>query len=273
MINIDLLTFKLSVGKHKNPTVGMCFMEAVAWMANERHSDRPKCVCPVLGNYGLILNDAMTTRERKALNPLILKIIGTRSKKHEEMRAAYLLRETIVRVIASAFLGTEWNEIGQMLCAIPPGTPRQEILVELQAILTYLKPKRDAAVRASIDATTAHMNVFAFANTAENIAASRQELIKTRTLSNAIKTAFQILDAALESLVAFWGVPKSTAEIVSTARDGDELSKDPKKYRARWRRECVKILSEAIELGPFNIDEFYQTERVEKYRELVAPGD
>jgi hypothetical protein len=43
-----MTTPTLSHGSHDRREDGMCLMEAVAFLAGERHSDRPVCACPVL---------------------------------------------------------------------------------------------------------------------------------------------------------------------------------------------------------------------------------
>jgi hypothetical protein len=49
----------LKHGSHKSPDTGMCAMEAVAWLAGERHSDKPQCVCPVIASFLRTWNDGM----------------------------------------------------------------------------------------------------------------------------------------------------------------------------------------------------------------------
>lgn len=95
----SLFAFKLSFGDHESPEDGVCFMEAVAWMQGEEHSDRPECACPVLGAYGIKLNDNMGDKYRPLLNPLILKMAGTRDESKEQERSEYLLRQTVIRIV------------------------------------------------------------------------------------------------------------------------------------------------------------------------------
>lgn len=49
----------LRAGAHTSPEDDMCLMEAVAFFAGERHSDRPLCACPILGEFGRGLNDCL----------------------------------------------------------------------------------------------------------------------------------------------------------------------------------------------------------------------
>ncbi len=70
---------RLTAGDHINPADGLCLMEAVALFAGERHGDWPTCVCPVLIEFGRVLNDAMPDQWRTdLLLPLVPVLVGTR---------------------------------------------------------------------------------------------------------------------------------------------------------------------------------------------------
>uniref|UniRef100_UPI0030D798EF hypothetical protein n=1 Tax=uncultured Sphingomonas sp. TaxID=158754 RepID=UPI0030D798EF len=94
----------LASGAHANPQEGLCFMEMVAWFAGEEHSDEPQCACPVLGRYGIGLNDRMPTDLRdRLLKPLVPMIAGTRGTRDDERRRAeFLAMWTINRILPSA---------------------------------------------------------------------------------------------------------------------------------------------------------------------------
>jgi hypothetical protein len=82
---------RLSVGAHKAPEQGMCFMEMAAWFAGEEHSDQPKCVSPVLGRLGIMLNDQMGDRQRdETLKPMIPHVVGTFDNAAELDREHYI---------------------------------------------------------------------------------------------------------------------------------------------------------------------------------------
>jgi hypothetical protein len=171
MNNLDMFTFKLSNGAHKSPQDGTCFMEAVAWMAREPHSDVPECACPVLGKVGIRLNDLMSDDERKSLNPLIIKMMNTRGKEHEEPRAAYIIRESAVRILAPLFDARGWADGARMLRALPVGVPRHQLIQPLRAIRDYAvnayqkRVAADAAADAVAYAAAAAVAVaYAYAN-------------------------------------------------------------------------------------------------------------
>lgn len=70
---------RLTVGDHKSPADGLCVMEAVALFAGERHGDWPACVCPVLIEFGRVLNDTTPDQWRTdLLLPLVPVLVGTR---------------------------------------------------------------------------------------------------------------------------------------------------------------------------------------------------
>lgn len=73
-------TFWLSPGAHHDPESGLCAMEAVAWLAGEPHSDHPSCVCRIIRNLTIALNDTMDEETRNEQLPRrLFKMIGTAS--------------------------------------------------------------------------------------------------------------------------------------------------------------------------------------------------
>ena len=51
-----VLARKLSGGGHDSPYDGLCAMEMLALLTGQRHTDRPKLVSPVFGNFVRRLN-------------------------------------------------------------------------------------------------------------------------------------------------------------------------------------------------------------------------
>lgn len=89
-------TYELSYGSHDQPGDGMCAMEMVARLAGERHSDHPRCTCPVLTGFTIRLNDAMPDLWRRRLKVYLPFLIGTRDGREAER--AELLAWRAVRV-------------------------------------------------------------------------------------------------------------------------------------------------------------------------------
>ena len=81
---IDLETYNLLSGKHKDRETGMCAMEFVAYLAKEPHSDAPYCACPVLTKFVIQLNDRFDNEERQLLKPYLPRLLNTRDGKSLE---------------------------------------------------------------------------------------------------------------------------------------------------------------------------------------------
>src|SRR5262245_30332455 len=94
----------LKSGAH-SPDSTFCVMEAVAFVAGERWSDSPECVCPVISVFLRAWNDSLRSdadRDR-LLKPLIPRLLNTRNKTLEERRAL-MAADWLVRVHTPAWL-------------------------------------------------------------------------------------------------------------------------------------------------------------------------
>ena len=98
----NLRTLVLKSGSHISIAAGMCAMEAVAWLANEPHSDAPQCACPVIAAFVRRLNDRMPddATRTKYLRPLLKKIVGTRSTREVEIKRGYIAADFACREAA-----------------------------------------------------------------------------------------------------------------------------------------------------------------------------
>lgn len=101
-----LSTLTLKHGAHSSREEGMCAMEAVAWLANEPHSDSPACTCPVLASVVRKWNDSLPDADRtRLLRPLLPKLIGTRAQSDDVLlRRMYIAVDWQIRTYAPAFL-------------------------------------------------------------------------------------------------------------------------------------------------------------------------
>ncbi len=77
MKHVPLDDVVLTSGGHTRREDGTCLMEAVAYYAGEAHSDHPKCVCPVLTEIGMGLNDTLPDEKRVRLLQYVPKLVGT----------------------------------------------------------------------------------------------------------------------------------------------------------------------------------------------------
>ncbi|HXI16511.1 MAG TPA: hypothetical protein VNM48_09070 [Chloroflexota bacterium] len=101
---LQLITF--THGSHTSINDGGCAMEWAAWVAGEKHSDRPACVSPVIAAFGRAWNDALPTdadRDR-LLKPLVPLMIGTRTGPEDDETRAWLATDWLVRVQAPAWM-------------------------------------------------------------------------------------------------------------------------------------------------------------------------
>lgn len=93
----DPASIHLGSGSHPHRDQGMCLLEAVAFVAGERHTDHPVCACPVLAAYGRALNDSLDDADRQLLAPMVPRLVGTRSTPDVEWRRAYELVNSSLR--------------------------------------------------------------------------------------------------------------------------------------------------------------------------------
>jgi hypothetical protein len=101
-----LETVDLHSGRHNSFDMGVCVMEAVAYIAGEPHSDHPKCVCPIIGNFLRSWNDGLLSdaERNRLLKVLVIKVVGTRSTKSVEQIRAWLCVDWAIRVFTPAWL-------------------------------------------------------------------------------------------------------------------------------------------------------------------------
>jgi len=88
MKNLDDIA--LALGNHIDSDDGMCAMEAVAWLADEPHSDRPKCASPVISFFVRYLNDSLDDEARQVLKNYVPRLIGSKNQDKEKERAKIL---------------------------------------------------------------------------------------------------------------------------------------------------------------------------------------
>lgn len=102
---LDLDAIVLRNGGHTSPSDGLCLLEAVAYVAGERHTDQPACVDPALSAFGRSWNDGMRTdAEREQLKPYVLALVGTAGTPDDASRRAWLALDWSVRVSTPAWL-------------------------------------------------------------------------------------------------------------------------------------------------------------------------
>jgi len=96
----------LAMGSHADHRA-MCVMEAVAYVAGEPWSDRPRCACPVLTSFAIRLNDRITNdaERTRIMRPLIPLLVETRTDsraimvKRAYVAADFAARESMPRLL------------------------------------------------------------------------------------------------------------------------------------------------------------------------------
>src|SRR6185295_19851522 len=74
----DGLEVRLTAGAHSSPGQGVCVVELASLIADEEFSDRPRCVCPVIGAFLRGWNDRAPYAQRQRLGPYAARIVGSR---------------------------------------------------------------------------------------------------------------------------------------------------------------------------------------------------
>ena len=143
MIAERVREIELKRGEHRSPQEGMCFMEAVAWIAGEPHSDHPECVSPVLGAFLRSWNDALDDETRQKLNQYKVRVIGTANDGHDEWRA-WLAVDWLARTQLPVWL--DLARLGEHAAAV-----RALIAISTPESATVAQPTLDAARDAARD--------------------------------------------------------------------------------------------------------------------------
>ncbi len=164
---------KLAVGSHTSPNDGLCFMEMVAFFAGEKHSDKPDCACPVLGAYGIALNDRMPADVRdQLLKPLVPLVAGTRDKASEQKRVEFLTLWETNKVLPIVLRDRGFNDHARAC--------------EQATSLNEARAAANAANAADAAANAANTAANAAANTAVNAAAAEIWQVAVEGLRQAI---------------------------------------------------------------------------------------
>jgi hypothetical protein len=112
----------LTYGSHPSVDAGTCAMEMVAYLANEPHSDHPKCACPVITRMLISANDRMQSDEERGtwLKPILPFVVGTRSTRAVELRRVYMAADWSVRWAAPfALRAVGRDDLADRLAALP----------------------------------------------------------------------------------------------------------------------------------------------------------
>lgn len=73
----SLPSVRLEPGRHRSPSDGVCVVELASMLAGEKFTDRPDCVCPVIGAFLRSWNDQVGYADRQRLYPYASRVVGT----------------------------------------------------------------------------------------------------------------------------------------------------------------------------------------------------
>lgn len=105
MSEVDLESLELERGKHGYPGQGVNILEAVSMVSpNERFSDTPRTVSPVIAAFLRDWNDSLEDDARQKLKAFIPKIVGSVLTEDVEEFRAWMATDWLVRVQAPAWL-------------------------------------------------------------------------------------------------------------------------------------------------------------------------
>ena len=197
-----LKTRELLHGSHDDIERGMCVMEAVAWVAGEKHSYQPNCSCPVLGAFMVTWNDQIrdTATRTRLLMPLVERLVGSRSTKAVEQRRADIALDWLIRVDTARIMEMtpELKDHAAALRALPP--------LFTKGALKSAQPTIDAASAAAQNAAAAR----AAARDAAWAAVERAALALKKDVSGL--TWQEAYDAAKPACVALFAPTRDTIE-------------------------------------------------------------
>jgi hypothetical protein len=96
-------SLRLDPGSHASPRDGVCVVELSSVIAGEGFTDRPRCVCDVIGAFLRSWNDRSSHAERQLLRPYAKRIVGSRARRSVTRR-----RRDVCLTWAGADLTGNW---------------------------------------------------------------------------------------------------------------------------------------------------------------------
>ncbi len=73
----SIVSVRLEPGRHRSPNDGVCVVELASMIGDEKFTDRPSCVCPVIGSFLRCWNDRAGYADRQRLYPYASRVVGT----------------------------------------------------------------------------------------------------------------------------------------------------------------------------------------------------
>jgi hypothetical protein len=95
-------------------------MEWVAYLAGERHSDHPRCVCRALRQFTVRLNDSMPDDVRQKLRPYLARMIGSADDRLAPSRGWRMVDWVARDVVPLALEAAGHDQLADELRALRP---------------------------------------------------------------------------------------------------------------------------------------------------------
>jgi hypothetical protein len=73
----SISSVRLEPGRHRSSDDGVCVVELASMIGGEKFTDRPDCVCPVVGSFLRCWNDGVGYADRQRLEPYASLMVGT----------------------------------------------------------------------------------------------------------------------------------------------------------------------------------------------------
>jgi hypothetical protein len=124
----------LSVGRHRSPKRGACFMEYASHLAGERWSDHPSCTHPAVASLARAVNDCTSDSGRSALVPLIPSVIGLHDR-DEKVRLIVGIRASASALPVASESRQRAIAVGLAHCETLLGDDDSALAVELRAAI------------------------------------------------------------------------------------------------------------------------------------------
>ena len=95
----EIWRFDLVRGFTRDPSHGACLLAAVSWLVDGKLTDRPKCVCPLLAEFGRHANDVLYQKDRQRLKAFIYRLAGSRDEPAIERRARIIVSGIVYGIL------------------------------------------------------------------------------------------------------------------------------------------------------------------------------
>jgi hypothetical protein len=95
----EIWRFDLVRGFTRDPSHGACLLTAVSWLADGKLTDRPKCVCPLLAQFGRHANDILYQYDRQRLKAFIYRLAGSQDASAIERRARIIVSGIVYGIL------------------------------------------------------------------------------------------------------------------------------------------------------------------------------